>query len=158
MATINPLRQAAIFALLFGLTAATGSAQSLAPEELRQREAQWESHGTAAYRSAYQKFCDCHRDEPPQTFVTVRAGAVTEVYHLHSDSPRQVPARDGSLDLYWTISDLFELLHAALESDSTSRVAFDIEQGYPTRLFIDDDADFIGEELDLRLTAFEWLD
>jgi hypothetical protein len=136
----------------------TAGAQSLEPDELRDRQTQWESHGVAAYQYAYQKFCDCHRDEPPQTFVTVRDGSVTEVYHLHSDSPREVPARAGSLELYWTIGDLFGLMHAALERDSLLLVAFDVDHGFPTRLFIDYDADAIGDELDLRLTAFERLD
>jgi hypothetical protein len=117
--------------------------------------ARWEAAALETYTYGYNKFCDCHRDAPPETVVTVSNGAVTEVHHMHADSAREVPARDGSLDLYWTIEDLFSLIESAMMRNAVVRARFDDELGYPTALFIDYDATLIGDEIDLRLTRLD---
>jgi hypothetical protein len=142
----------------FGAAIGAGAGAQTSSVELAGHRAEWVAHDGRSYQYAYQKYCDCHRDEPPQTFVTVRQGDVTDVFHLHADSAREVPAREGSLDLYWTIDDLFGLIQAALDRGTTHQVTFDTAVGYPNRIYIDYDRDAVGEELDLRLTAFEWLD
>jgi hypothetical protein len=117
--------------------------------------ARWEAAALETYTYGYNKFCVCHRDAPPETVVTVSNGAVTEVHHMHADSAREVPARDGSLDLYWTIEDLFSLIESAMMRNAGVRARFDDELGYPTALFIDYDATLIGDEIDLRLTRLD---
>ena len=114
--------------------------------------------GTGPYRYTYQKYCDCHPDTPPQTVVTVENLVITRVFHLYSNSDREVPARIGSLDLYWTIEDLFELIGSASEQRAVTRVSYHEDLGYPTRIYIDYDADLVGDELDLQLTMLELLD
>jgi hypothetical protein len=114
----------------------------------------WKAAGPSSYEYGYNKYCECHRDTPPETVVTVDAGSVTRVYHKYADSAREVPAREGSLDLYWTIDDLFTLIEAATAHAATVRVRYDETLGYPTAVFIDYDAALIGEELDVRLTRF----
>lgn len=142
-----------VCALCSSARAADGDA-----EELRAQRARWQDAVTGAYRYGYNKYCECHRDEPPETVVTVERGVVTRVYHLHADSDREVPAREGSLDLYWTMEGLFDLVETALASDASVRVRYDGTLGYPVQIYIDYDAAAVGEELDLRLTRVELLD
>jgi len=123
--------------------------------ELDANRSRWVAAATEQYQYGYQKYCDCHREDPPETVVSVDGGRVTRVYHLHSDSRREVPAREGSLDLYWTIDGLFDLVAAALERGVTVRVRYDETLGYPAQIFIDYDANAIGDELDVRLTRVE---
>jgi len=117
----------------------------------------WQSAGIDTYRYSYQKYCECYRGEPPMTVVTVRKRRVDQVFHVHDDSDREVPARDGSNDLYWTIDDLFAKLEAAYASEAVVRVDYDPNLGYPVSLFIDYDPGFVGDETDLRLSRFEQL-
>ncbi|HUF72135.1 MAG TPA: DUF6174 domain-containing protein [Gammaproteobacteria bacterium] len=122
---------------------------------LEAARALWQATQSGDYRYGYQKYCDCNRDEPPVTVVTVTNGEVENVYHLHGDSDREVPARDGSLDLYWTVDDLFDKLAGAYARDAVVRAEYEPDFGYPTSLYIDYDLGVVGDETDLRLTQFE---
>ena len=117
----------------------------------------WRSAQDGDYRYSYQKYCECYRAEPPTTVVTVRDGQIENVFHVHSDSERQVPARDGSYDLYWTVEDLFSKLETAYAREAVVRVDYDPSLGYPRSLYIDYDPGFVGDETDLRLSEFERL-
>ena len=117
----------------------------------------WQSSQNGNYRYSFQKYCDCYRGEPPVTVVTVREGQIQDVFHVHSDSDRQVPAREGSFDLYWSIEDLFGKLATAYSRDAIVRVEYHPTFGYPVSLYIDYDPDFSGDETDLRLRKFEQL-
>jgi hypothetical protein len=130
----------------------TGAA---AVDELRASWARWKGANLASYEYGYNKYCDCHRDTPPETVVVVTDGAVERVYHLYAGSVSEVPARAGSTDLYWTIEDLFRLIEGALERNATVRARYDATLGYPTAVFVDYDADFIGDEVDVRLTRLD---
>ena len=121
-------------------------------DELEQSWARWKASGPESYEYGYNKYCDCHRDAPPETVIVVAAGVVERVYHVYVDSSREVPAREGSTGLYWTIDDLFRLIEGALERNATVRARYDAVLGYPTAVFVDYDAQFIGDEIDVRLT------
>jgi hypothetical protein len=145
--------------ILGSCVAAAVAAAALAPdargteaEDLKTGWARWSSAGLASYEYGYNKYCDCHRDTPPETVVVVTAGVVTRVYHLYGESAREVPAREGSTELYWTIDDLFRLIEGALERNATVRTRYDEALGYPTSLFVDYDPTFVGDEIDVRLT------
>lgn len=118
----------------------------------------WKAAAHADYVYAYQKFCECHRESPPLTFVTVMSGRIERVYHLHPDSDREVPARDGSLGLYWTIDELFSLIATAESRGVSYRATYDETLGYPTRIYIDYDPAAVGEEIDIRLTSLQLSD
>jgi hypothetical protein len=127
-------------------------ARAAAVDELQASWARWKGANLVSYEYGYNKYCDCHRDKPPETIVVVADGAVERVYHLYEGSAREVPAREGSTELYWTIEDLFRLIEGALERNATVRARYDAALGYPTAVFVDYDADFIGDEIDVRLT------
>lgn len=137
------------------LASASALADEAGLERLDAARALWQAAQTGSYRYGYRKYCDCNRDEPPVTVVTVSDGDIESVYHLHSDSDREVPARDGSLDLYWTVDDLFEKLAGAYALEAVVRAEYEPDFGYPTSLYIDYDSAVIGDETDLRLTRFE---
>jgi hypothetical protein len=130
-------------------------AGAAAVDELQASWARWTAAGLASYEYGYNKYCDCHRDTPPETVVVVADGAVERVYHLYAGSVSEVPAREGSTELYWTIEDLFRLIEGALERNATVRARYDAALGYPTAVFVDYDADFIGDEIDVRLTRLD---
>jgi Family of unknown function (DUF6174) len=151
-------------AMVLGLTALAGAtmltgAAALADEaDLARLEAArslWQAAQSGDYRFGYQKYCECNRDVPPTTVITVTDGRIESVYHLHTDSDREVPARDGSLDLYWTVDDLFDKLAGAYGRDAVVRVEYEPRFGYPTSLYIDYDPGYLGDETDLKLTQFE---
>jgi len=139
------------------LAAAGVSADEAELARLAEARALWHAAGVDAYRYTYEKYCECYRNEQPQTVVTVAAGTIERVFHRHEDSEREVPAREGSLDLYWTIDDLFGKLESAYGADARVRVSYDETLGYPVALFIDYDAGLVGDETDIRLTRFETL-
>ena len=142
------------FFLAVSVAAAAQAPRARAAEadELEASWARWKASGPESYEYGYNKYCDCHRDTPPETVVVVAAGVVERVYHVYVDSSREVPAREGSTDLYWTIDDLFRLIEGALERNATVRARYDAALGYPTAVFVDYDEQFIGDEIDVRLT------
>jgi Family of unknown function (DUF6174) len=130
-------------------------ADAAALERLEAARERWQASQTGNYLYGYRKFCDCNRDLPPETVVTVAAGRIVSVSHRHEDTATEVPAREGSLELYWTIDALFDKLAGALAAEAVVRVDYEPERGFPTALFIDYDPAFAGDETDLRLTRVE---
>ena len=155
---MNGVRIPILLGLLFACSGLPAQSFDASRTELSASRALWErSELRAHYRYGYQKYCDCHRDTPPETIVSVDGDIVVRVHHLHAGSDREVPAREGSLELYWTIDSLFDLLESALERKATMRASYDATDGYPTRLYIDYDQNLVGDELDVRLTRVEQL-
>lgn len=130
-------------------------AASGATQELERNRALWNAAGIENYVYAYQKFCECHPETPPETVVDVRGGRIMRVHHEHPGSDREVPAREGSRDLYWTIDDLFALLANAEDAGADVRARYDADLGLPRELHIDYDPDLVGDEVDLRITRFD---
>jgi hypothetical protein len=144
-----------VAALAASLVAVPAAAQT---DELAANRALWQDAAPDAYRYGYNKYCECHAEMPPETVVEVRDGAVAGVHHVHPDSSREVPARAGSLDYYWTVDDLFALLESAFARNAVVRVRYDSALGYPVQLYVDYDRDLVGDELDVRLTHLDVLD
>ncbi len=128
-------------------------AQSSQASALAAARARWQAAGLSSYEYGYRKFCECHPDTPPETVVTVRNGAVTNVRHRPVGYPEEVPGDPTRFKYYWTVEGLFDLVQAAESRGATVRASYDDELGYPTQIYIDYDANFIGDELDVRLTA-----
>ena len=130
----------------------------VADTELDGARARWQAAALAGYEYGYHKYCECHRESPPETVVTVRDDAVTGVRHRPAGSTTEVPAADKNLEYYWTVDGLFDLIGSAFERGVQVRAVYDTALGYPREIYIDYDADFIGDELDLRLTNVTRLD
>jgi hypothetical protein len=64
-----------------------------------------------------------------------------------------VPAAEKNLEYYWTVDGLFGLIASAQARGVQVRAQYDAALGFPREVYIDYDADFIGDELDVRLTA-----
>jgi Family of unknown function (DUF6174) len=112
----------------------------------------WHAAGLSAYEYGYQKYCECHPESPPETVVTVRGSEVVAVRHRPQNSAAETPAEERNLQFYWTVDGLFTLLESAFGRGALVRADYDGALGYPTRIYIDYDRDFIGDELDLRIT------
>jgi hypothetical protein len=144
-------------AAVLGLVLAAAS-QTLADAELDRARARWQSATLASYEYGYHKFCECHRESPPETVVTVRDGSVTGVRHRPVGGATEVPAAEKNFEYYWTVDGLFALIESAQERGVQVRAAYDAELGFPREIYIDYDTNLIGDELDLRLTAVNRLD
>jgi hypothetical protein len=125
----------------------------LADAELDAARARWQSAALAGYEYGYHKYCECHRDSPPETTVTVRDDKVVGVRHRPAGSATDVPAAEKNLEYYWTVDGLFALIESAQVRGVQVRAQYDATLGFPREVYIDYDADFIGDELDVRLTA-----
>ena len=125
---------------------------ALADAELDAARARWQTAALTSYEYGYHKFCECHRDSPPETIVSVRDGNVVGVRHRPAGSDAEVPAADKNLGYYWTVDGLFGVIASALERGVQVRTVYDAPLGFPREIYIDYDANFIGDELDLRLT------
>jgi hypothetical protein len=132
--------------------------QAFADAELDGARARWRSAALGSYEYGYHKFCECHRESPPETVVTVRGGGVTGVRHRPVGGATEVPAAEKNFEYYWTVDGLFALIASALERGVQVRAAYDAELGFPREIYIDYDSNLIGDELDLRLTGVARLD
>jgi hypothetical protein len=117
----------------------------------------WRAAARVDYEYGYRKFCECHPDTPPETVVTVRGSTVVGVRHRPVGFDHDVQAEQRNLQFYWTVDGLFDLVGGAIAraraSGASVRASFDPKLGFPTEVFIDYDANFIGDELDVRLTT-----
>ena len=129
---------------------------ALADATLDGARARWQSAALGSYEYGYQKYCDCHRENPPETVVTVRGGSVTGVRHRPAGSTTEVPGKD--FEYYWTVDGLFALIASAQQRGVQVRATYDAELGFPREIYIDYDTKLIGDELDVRLTGVTRLD
>jgi hypothetical protein len=118
--------------------------------------ARWQAAAITSYEYGYQKYCDCHRENPPETVVTVSGGSVTGVRHRPAGTTTEVPGKD--FEYYWTVDGLFTLIASAQARGVQVRAAYDADLGFPREIFIDYDTKLIGDELDVRLTRVTRLD
>lgn len=126
---------------------------AVADPALDDARARWQAAALSGYEYGYHKYCECYRDSPPETIVSVRDGEIIGVRHRPAGSDVEVPAAEKNLGYYWTVDGLFGLIASALERGVEVRTLYDDALGFPREVYIDYDAELIGDELDLRLTA-----
>jgi Family of unknown function (DUF6174) len=143
----------AVFWLAAMWLAAALPASASADGALDAARAKWRAAKLGSYEYGYRKFCECHRDSPPETVVSVRDGKVVNVRHRPVGSTTEVPAAEKNFEYYWTVEGLFELIAAAEMRHVEVRARYDATVGYPTEIYIDYDKNLIGDELDLKLTG-----
>ena len=80
-------------------------------------------------------------------------GTVVGVRHRPVGTTVEVPAEAKNLEFYWTMDGVFDLIASAQLRGVTVRVQYDTALGFPRSIYIDYDADFIGDELDLKFTS-----
>jgi len=139
--------------LRFAAAACVALAAAAEPSDLAAARNVWRHAALTDYEYGYRKYCACHPDSPPETIVTVRGGTVVGVRHRPVDSTNEVPARAGSLQYYWTIDELFDLIGSAKARGAAVQASYDRERGFPTEIHIDYDKNAIGDELDIALTT-----
>ncbi|MEO8464042.1 MAG: DUF6174 domain-containing protein [Gammaproteobacteria bacterium] len=143
----------AVMCLVVVLFVAAQPAPASADGAFDAARAKWRAAKLGNYEYGYHKFCECHRDSPPETVVSVRDGKVVNVRHRPAGSTTEVPAAEKNFEYYWTVDGLFELIAAAQQRHVEIRAQYDSTLGYPTEIYIDYDKNLIGDELDVRLTA-----
>jgi hypothetical protein len=143
----------AIVTMTLALALAAGASAADSDDgALEANRARWSASGVEAYQYGYQKFCDCNRETPPETLVTVLDGRVVDVRHRPSGTTIEVPAAEDNFQYYWTVEELFSLIETGLSRDATVRADYDPELGFPRAIYIDYGPDHLSDVLDLRLT------
>ncbi len=130
----------------------------LADDELTASRDLWEAAGIESYEYRYEKVCDCHRDTPAETIVTVENGLVVGVRYDREDYLTEIPVAEDSYQWFRTIDELFTLVETASRSAATLRVAYEQELGYPTYIYIDYDQAMVGEEVELQVVSLRTLE
>ncbi len=125
----------------------------LANDELTANRDLWEAAGIVSYEYRYEKVCDCHRDTPAETIVTVERGLVVGVRYDRDDYRAEIPVAENNYRWFRTIDDLFTLVETASRSAVTLRVAYEAELGYPAYIYIDYDQTMVGDEVELRVVS-----
>jgi hypothetical protein len=123
-------------------------------EDLSSARQRWERASIADYELRYRRVCDCHPDQTADTIVTVRRGGVTAVRYAREDYIEDIPVPAEQLQWFRAVDDFFSLIETASSRRALVRASFDQEYGYPAAIFIDYDLDLVGDEVDIRVTAF----
>jgi hypothetical protein len=126
----------------------------LSAQESAAGRARWQAAAIADYEYSYRRVCECHREQPADTIVTVRSGRVVAVRYARPDYEPEVPVAAEKVGWYRTIDDLFSLVDTAQASASVVRVDYDTELGFPKAIYIDYLTDLVGDEVELEVTRF----
>jgi hypothetical protein len=129
------------------------SRPSSADEELVANREVWAAAGIASYEYRYEKVCDCHRDTPAETIVTMTNGVIVDVRYDRQDYLSEVAVAADNYQWFRTIDDLFTLLETASKTADTLRVAYEQTLGYPAYIYIDYDHEMVGEEVELQVIS-----
>ena len=140
------------------LSTAVYSGWCLADDELIANRGLWKAAGIASYEYRYEKTCDCHRDTPAETIVTVANGLVVGVRYDRDDYLAEIPVAEENYKWFRTIDELFILVERASRSAATLRVAYQQELGYPAYIYIDFDHAMVGEEVELRVVSLRTME
>src|SRR5690606_25595598 len=103
---------AVLAALLLGSATAAFADGLDSLDESRRR---WQAANLDSYVYAYTKFCECHPETPPETYVTVRRGEIVDVRHKPYGFDHYVQAEPRNFEWYWTIEQLFDLVASGIE-------------------------------------------
>ena len=127
----------------------------LADGELDAHRARWHAAGILEYQYRYQKVCECHREKPADTIVSVSQGRVVDVRYDREDFLAEIAIAKESYKWFRTVEDLFMLVERALERQALVRVSYEPDLGYPTSIFIDYDKAMVGEEVELLVLGLQ---
>jgi hypothetical protein len=115
----------------------------------------WNGAALRDYEFTYQRVCDCHPEQLADTIVTVVDGRVTAVRYARDDYVEDIPVAEERVRWFRTIDDFFSLIENALDRGAVVRTSFDATLGYPTEVYIDYDAELVGDEVDISITALQ---
>jgi hypothetical protein len=139
--------------LLFFLVCFLATFWVRADEDLVTSRALWGSAGVVDYEYRYEKVCDCHRDIPAATIVTVADGQVVAVRYSRDDYIDDMPVGEKEFRWFRTIDDLFALIETATAHATTLRVVYDPTRGYPSYIYIDYDHSLVGDEVEIEVIS-----
>jgi len=142
----TPLLACLLVSLLISVTTPV-----LGDEALDANRQKWEAANVSSYELRYQKVCECHREMPSDTIVTVDRGEIVGVRFDREDFLDEVLVPPERYEWFRTIDDLFALVAGALEREAVVRVSYEPELGYPAQIYIDYVQDMVGEEVELHV-------
>lgn len=108
-----------------------------ADERLDTGKALWQTSGISTYQYRYQKVCECHRNKPSDTIVTIDMRTIVGVRYDRDDYFKEIPVPPERHKWFRTIDELFELVDKAYQLQALVRVSYEPQLGYPMYIYID---------------------
>lgn len=118
-------------------------------DDLGRNRQRWLSQRIEDYRVQFRLICFCVPDATAPVILTVRGGAIVSVARV-SDGRTVDPSQWRGR--YYTVDEMFALIREARSRGASEvRVSYDPMLGYPTDVYIDQDARTIDEERQFQL-------
>ncbi len=137
-----------LLALALSGCGTTGPGDSLAAQLALHGE-RWASTAPTAYVYAVRRGCFCPMEAIGPVRMEVVDGAVVSAVYVDGGAP----VGSDFVDLFPTVSGLFDVLADALDRDADRiEVSWDEETGIPLELFIDYEENAADEELGFQVT------
>ncbi len=152
------MRSRALYRCLVLLGAPMLATSSLGDEELDANRGKWKTTGIDHYELRYQRVCECHREVPADTIVTVDGGRIVDVRYRRDDYLTDIPVPAERRKWFSTVEDFFGLIERALQSGALVRASYQPDLGYPRRIYIDYHKLMVGEEVELHILEVRDLD
>lgn len=119
--------------------------------ELASARQRWARHGPAAYGITVTRDCECLPEASDPVRISVRAGAVEARTYVGTGRPVPTALRD----VFPSVEELFERIAGATRRRAARVIVrYDPVLGYPTRVFIDENATIVDDEITYVLTDF----
>ena len=110
--------------------------QEASPEmsQVALHQLKWQSAALSNYQYEFSWQCFCLPDYVAPVLVTVREGVIDSVVYTHT----HLPVDADKLNRYLTIDELFTFIQSAIDEEAIKIVSkYDLEYGFPTKVWID---------------------
>jgi hypothetical protein len=141
---------------MLGMLAILGGC-SQSPTEQQQdalaaAQARWRAAGVSAYSFQLQHTCFCAPVATNPVIISVQQNNVTSIAYVNDGTSADTALfRD-----YMTVDRLFAFLHRALsQQPDTFRATYDLQLGYPTDVYIDNNFQIADDEFGLRVSVLQ---
>jgi len=110
--------------------------QGASPEmsQVALNQLKWQSAALSSYQFEFSWQCFCLPDYVAPVLVTVREGIIDSVVYTHT----RLSVDADKLSRYLTIDELFTFIQSAIDEEAIKIVSeYDLEYGFPTKVWID---------------------
>ena len=136
------------------LLVALPQAQRSAPQdELARAEARWSAQAPEAYEFTFERICFCAPRPPgrPPWVFRVKKGQGSLLGEIDAGTR-------ADLEKYSTVEKQFAFIRSALEKKpEQTEIEYDVDRGYPQRVYIDPRRNVFDDEYGFRIKDFRVL-
>lgn len=130
----------------------TSSHSNTASRMLQLAETKWQQHRPVHYTFTLQRSCFCPPDTRKPIEIRVFNNTIQQATVLPEGTPLPAEYKTRAM----TIDELFNVIHKAIDNNAARvDVQYDLQYGYPTTLFIDQDERMADEEVSYNISNFK---